>query len=152
MFERIIEIIVFVISELRQSKDLSEINVKELESRGYTSSEISTAFSWLVDRVEFTEELFHNQSKTNPNSFRILHDTEKDMFTQAALGELIQLHSLGILSNEHIEVLIERAALTGTVRIDSRGLKSYVANSVFNQAMSPLGASRLMLDGKDSIN
>ena len=52
MYERIVEIITFVLSELKQNKKLSEIDLNVLQDRGYSSSEISTAFSWLVDKLE----------------------------------------------------------------------------------------------------
>lgn len=151
MYERIIEIIVFVVSELRQNKNISDINISELYNLGYTNTEISTALSWLVDRLEFSEKFFNNVG-TNEGSFRILHDAEKEMFTKEAWGELVQLNALGILTNEHIESLIERAAMLGIRLIDSQQLNYFVANTIFNPFASNVPGSRIMLMGNETIN
>lgn len=150
MHERIIEIIVYVISELKQHKDISEIDLGELESLGYTSAEISTAFSWLVDRMELSEEA--SESFTELNSFRMLHEAEQKLFTRQAWGDLIQLQSLGLLHSEHIESLIERAVMSSQQQVDSRQLKKYVASMVFHAIGDVAESSRFMLDGSDTIN
>jgi len=152
MYERIIEIIVFVIGELRQNKNINEIDFNELQDRGYTKSEISTAFSWLVDRLEFVDKVTNDIASSSSNSFRILHDVEKNLFAPEAWGELIQLNTLGIVSNEHIEMLIERSLMMGIYRIDSQQLKSFVANVVFNLQTDSMNGNRVMLNGSDTIN
>ncbi len=152
MYEKIIEIIVYVISELRQNKNINDINVEELQSLGYTSSEISTAISWLVDRLEFTEKFISGPQFSESDSFRILHDAEKELFTSEAWGELIQLNSLGIMTNEHIESLIERVVMMGLRRIDSQQLKNFVAGIIFNTQSNSMPGSRIMLHGNDTIN
>jgi uncharacterized protein Smg (DUF494 family) len=151
MFERIIEIIVYVISELKQNKHISEIDVNELEKLGYTSAEISTAFSWLVDKIEFSEQLFTDTFDTG-NSFRVFHDAERELFTRDAWGEMIQLHSLGIINNEHIEKIVERSAMTGSEKIDSPQLKMLVASISFNVETDAPPGTRIMLNGSDTIN
>ena len=47
MAERIMEIIIYVISSLRDTRILSDANIRELEDLGYTTSEISTGTSTL---------------------------------------------------------------------------------------------------------
>ncbi len=51
MHERIVEIILFLVNELKSNKQLSEVDVSLLSQNGYTQSEISTAFSWLFERM-----------------------------------------------------------------------------------------------------
>jgi uncharacterized protein Smg (DUF494 family) len=152
MYERIIEIIVLVISELKQNKAISDIDVDGLQTLGYTNSEISTAISWLVDRVEFSDQFFAFSITSNLDSFRILHDAEKELFTQEAWGQIIQFNSLGILTNEHIETLIERTAMMGMRQIDIHQLKYFLANLLFNIHTSGTPGSRIMLHGNESIN
>ncbi len=152
MYERIIEIIVYVISELKKNKQFSEINIDELQRQGYTSSEISTAFSWLVDRMEFGGKLFDVGTASQAGSFRVLHEAETEFFTSEAWGEMIQLHTLGILTNENIENLIERAAIMGMQKIDTKQLKWFVANSIFNANDGETPGSRFMLNGSETIN
>ena len=45
MYERVVEIIMFLVNELKSNKQLSEVDVSVLSKNGYTQSEISTAFS-----------------------------------------------------------------------------------------------------------
>ena len=111
MYEKIIEIIVYVIQQVKQNKSLNELNVEELQKKGYSNSEISTALSWLIDKSEITERLFPSPDASNNESFRVLHDTEKDLFTKDAWGELISMKELGIISNENIEMLIDRSSI-----------------------------------------
>ena len=84
MYEKIIEIISLVVSELKYKKHINDIDMKELFDLGYTQEEISTAFSWLVDRLDFSEKFF-TASTPSPESFRIMLDSEKELFTNEAL-------------------------------------------------------------------
>jgi|DewCreStandDraft_4_1066084.scaffolds.fasta_scaffold01093_33 uncharacterized protein Smg (DUF494 family) len=153
MYERIIEIIVYVISELKNNRTIGDIDIEELHSLGYTNAEISTALSWLIDRMEFSEKYLNVENTSDPNSFRLLHEAERDLFTNEAWGEIIQLNSLGLLTNEHIETLIEKAVFMGTRQLNSEYIKHFVANSIFNiqPGINPFG-SRIMLQGNDTIN
>lgn len=152
MFERIIEIIVYVISELRQNKNLGDVDIKKLHNLGYTNAEISTAFSWLADRNELGEESVVIETVTNPASFRVLHESELELFTKEAYGEMIQLHALKIITNEHIEMMLERAMMLGGRKLDSESLKLFVASMVFNIPSNLQTGSRIMLNGSDSVN
>jgi len=152
MYERIIEIIVFVMSELRHNKEINDIDMTELKSRGYTSSEISAAISWLVDQLEFSDQFLSSEGMINPlTSFRVMHEAERELFTPEALGEIIQFNSLGLLNNEHIEMLIEKATMLGLPEVDATQIRSYIANNVFNVQYNNTG-SRFLLQGNDTIN
>ena len=152
MFERIVEIITFVLSELQQNKRIADIDIDVLVEKGYTDSEISTAFSWLVDRLEFEDNLLNIEGFTGSDSFRILHSAERDLFTEKAWGELIQYHSLGILNNEAIETIIEKSLMTGIYKIDEDFLKQMVASLIFNAGNTNMPGNRVMLNGNDTIN
>ncbi|MFP4370223.1 MAG: DUF494 family protein [Candidatus Kapaibacterium sp.] len=152
MFEKIVEIIVYLISELRKNQNINEIDVSELHKLGYTNAEISTAFSWLADRVEFTEELFFTDNLSQSYSFRILHDAESDMLTKDAWGELVQLHTLGLLTNEHVENIIERGLMASQGRIDKKQLHSIVAGILFDESEQHDRSNRLMLNSNDTVH
>ena len=152
MYERIVEIIVYVISELKHNKQISEIDIQELQSRGYSNTEISTAFSWIVDKFELSERLNIQEEYVNEDSFRVFHEAERDLFTKEAMGELLQMHSLGLLNNESIEQIIENTVVSGYQQVSSEHLKLYVANIIFNAQMTNFPGSRLMLTGDDVIN
>ncbi len=151
MFQRIIEIIVYVITELRRNKALADIDVDGLRMKGYTPSEISTALSWIVDRVEFSSDFISFDAKAGRDSFRMLHDAEKELFTKEAWGDMVHYQSLGILNNDHLEAILEKASLTGAGKIDSEKLKTMIAVMIFN-ARPDHDTVRLMLLGNETIN
>lgn len=153
MYERIIEIIIYLITEMKDNKNLSEIDISELNERGYSNIEVSTALSWLVDRLEFSEKFYINDETSKTSSFRILHEAEQDLFTTEAWGQLIQLKALGIITNEHIESLIGRSMMMGMKAVDTNQIKFFVANNVFNLSMNSFfGNTKFMLQGNESIN
>lgn len=151
MFERIIEIIVFVISELQSKQNITDVDLMQLQNLGYTNSEISTAFSWLADKYDF-EQLDEMRDFSSVNSYRLLHEVEEEMFTKEAYGELIQMQTLKLISNEQIESIIERALFSSHTQIDSSKLKQLIANIVFKQNSDFIHGSRLMLNGTDTIH
>ncbi len=152
MYDRIIEIIVFVIAELRKNKTINEVDLGELKKLGYSKSEISTAFSWIVDKLEFSGQNNSETEFVNKGAFRVFHEVESELFTKEALGEMMQLHTFGLLSNEHIESLIEKTVMTGGIQVDSNRLRSYVADVVFKAESVNEAGSRFMLQGNDTIN
>jgi|DewCreStandDraft_4_1066084.scaffolds.fasta_scaffold00019_33 uncharacterized protein Smg (DUF494 family) len=152
MYERIIEIIIYVVSELYKNKTLNNINLEQLQSMGYTNSEISTALSWIIDRIESTDNIFQNSNNSFSTSFRILHNVEQELFTTEAWGKIIEMNTLGILSNEQIENLIDKAGMMGLRQIDTNQLKYYIGTSFLEANDKMMGGSRLMLLGNDTIN
>lgn len=151
MQERIIEIIIFVISLLKENQQISPGDIAELEKLGYTGAEISTAFSWLADRLEFSEEGFHD-SFSSELSFRTLHDAERDLFAPEAWGEVVQMRTLGIINNEQIENLIERAAMTGYANLQADQVKQMIAGILFRFDPEAGFGNRFMLNGSDTIH
>lgn len=147
MFERIIEIIIYVISELKNNKSLSDIDLVKLKKLGYTNSEISAAFNWLADKSGKAD--FTLPSEGSSVSFRILHDAERELFTREAWGELVQYQTLGMLDNEQVEAIIEHALIQTLKRIDKATLKIMVAGILF-QKHSYEG--NYMLNGNETIN
>ncbi len=152
MFERIIEIIVYLLSELREKSDMSEIDLTKLKQLGYSNSEISAAFSWIVDRVEFSDELFKGELFPSDVSFRVIQGSEVDLFTKEAWGEMIQLQILGLIDNDQIETMIEKAMVSGNQDIDKGAIHQFVANHLRNPDNHSKFGSRFMLDGSETIN
>jgi len=152
VFERIIEIIIYVVTELKQKRALSDISIQELNDRGYSTEEISTAFSWIADRLEITENLFMNTQLPSDRSFRVFNDSEKELFTKEGWAEIIRLNLLGLLTNENIEQLLDRAVFLGYYKIDDKQLKNYLAQTIFKINTQMPNGSRIMLYGNEDIN
>ncbi len=136
MTERVVDILVYIMSEIRDGKPAPnhlEVISRDLQDRGYTKNEISSAFSWLYERCQAdNEELVHHAGPTLENSFRVLHDMERIVISPEGYGYLLQLKHLGILGDAEIEQTIERAMMLGTTRLSEAAVKSLVASTLFN--------------------
>lgn len=152
MFERIFEIILFVISELKYDSDLTNIDVKKLEKLGYSSSEISTAFSWLVDKMTYEEVNSYDNKKINANALRVFDESEREIFSKEAIGELTQLNTLGLITPTEIEYLIERVLLSGMPSVDKKMLSDMLGSILFSNMEHSSYGSRIILTGNDTIN
>ena len=152
MYERIIEIIVLVLSELIQNKKITDISIDELTSRGYTDEEITTAFGWLVERLEKSKNFIKLIQSHTDYSFRILSEEETNLFSKEAWGEVLNLHNLGILSNNNIETLIDWAAMIGIEDMTREQLKDYLAFHIFKFQNANKYGNKFVQIGNQSIN
>jgi len=152
MQEKIIEIIVYLVHEMRHDKRLGEIDLRALTDRGYTTNEISTAFSWLFDKINMGESILADDKQVSPLSHRILHDAERAVISPEAFGYLIQLRHLGLFDNLEIEEAIDKVMMAGFQSVGVAEMKSIVASILFDFDDSNRVGSRLMLNSKDTIN
>jgi uncharacterized protein Smg (DUF494 family) len=151
MQERIVEIIVYLMNELRSEKKLGDVDVTGLAGEGYTQSEISTAFSWVFDRLSVGQAVMEPSARTG-DSHRILHDAEKMVITPDAQGYIIQCQQLGLLGNTEIETLIERIMAAGFASVGLAEMKSLIAGLLFD-ADNPLnGNGHFTLGTNDTIH
>jgi len=148
MQERIVEIILFLVNELRSNKRLSDVDVTSLTRDGYTQSEISSAFSWLFERLSLGTSLtgVRHGGRT---SHRMLNDTEKMVVEPQAHGFLIQCQQLGLLNNNDIETIIERIMMAGFTTIGLPEMKSFVAGYLFDREG---GNGQISLGMNDTIH
>ncbi len=155
MNERVVEILVYIMSEIRGNNDSSkhlELLSKDLIKKGYTESEISSAFSWLLNRLRFeTEEVIQNEGSILKNSFRVLHEIENSIIKTEAHGYIIQLKELGIINELDVEQILEKAIMLGTAMVDVEDIKSIVASMLYVPEGYSLGAY-LMLEEKAEIH
>jgi uncharacterized protein Smg (DUF494 family) len=135
MQERVVEIILYLVSELRSNKRLSDVDVSSLKRDGYTQSEISSAFSWLFERLSLGKSMTDVTSGAS-TSHRMLNDTEKMVVESQAYGYLIQCQQLGLLNNIDVETIIERIMMAGFTTIGLPEMKSFVAGYLFDMEAS----------------
>lgn len=152
MAERIMEIIIYVISSVKDRDQFSDVNLKELENLGYTKSEISTAFSWLVEKTETMKIPGSGPFLVETKGFRHLIEIEQDLFTPEALGDLIQFNSLGLINNEQLELLIDKTIFSNIHLIDRMLLRSFVIALNFDNPPNTYYAGRMLLNGNDTIH
>ncbi len=151
MHERIVEIILFLVNELKSSKQLSDVDVSMLTENGYTQSEISTAFSWLFERLSVGQQLVKPTQDTHL-SHRVLHDAEKMVITSEGFGYLLQCRQLGILSNADVETIIERIMAAGFSTVGVAEMKAFVAGMLSDMDNPPGFSGRISLNSDDTIH
>ncbi len=151
MHERIVEIILFLVNELKSNKQLSEVDVSLLSQNGYTQSEISTAFSWLFERLSVGEPLVP-PGKPGNSSHRMLNDAEKMVIQSDAFGYLLQCHQLGLLTNSDMEIIIERIMAAGFSTVGINEMKSFVAGLLFDFENPPNGSGHIFLGNNDTVH
>jgi uncharacterized protein Smg (DUF494 family) len=164
--ERIMEIIVFLLAEMREDKQLTEIDVRPLAKQGFSQSEISTAFSWLFDKIaassleqapvvlatSFTSDGFVDASRRyTEGPFRVYHDAERNIIAVEAQGYLLQLRELGLLSDNELEMVIDRIMMSGVPAVNLLEMKELVASMVFDFDDSTRMGSRMMLNASDRV-
>lgn len=127
-FERIMELITLVISEMATGKSFDALDIPALEKRGYTFIEISTALSWIADKLQngLSERILRSVSESN-FTFRVLNDFEKTLFTKEGWGEVITLANFGIITSNNVEEMIESAALSGASALNRDDVRNFVA-------------------------
>ncbi len=166
--ERIMEILVFLLAEMRGNKTISEIDLKPLSQRGFSETEISTAFSWLFDKIALNtvseesplifsapfgrpRDLDPTRGFNSDSSVRIYHDVERSVIGAEAQGYLLQVHELGLLSDSDVEFIIDRIMMAGVPSVTLEDVKELVASTAFDFEDSFHAHSRLMLNASDRI-
>jgi uncharacterized protein Smg (DUF494 family) len=165
--ERIMEIILFLLSEIRADKALMEIDLKPLSVRGFSESEISTAFSWLIDKyalgpmsddpvllsVPFGRRSMLGPDKgPNEASFRVYHEAERIVIAPEAQGFLLQMVELGLISDSDMEFMVDRIMLSGIPTATLEDVKMLVTSTVFNFDLPFSPQGRIMLNVTDRIH
>ena len=151
MQERIVEIILFLVNELKSNKQLSDVDVTMLTNSGYTQSEISTAFSWVFERMSVGQQLMTPQPSED-SSYRVLNEAERLVIGTDAFGYLLQCHQLGLIKNVDIETIIERIMAAGFGAIGIPEMKSFVAGILFGANNPPGPGGQMSLGSNDTIH
>ncbi len=136
MSERVVEILVYLMSQIREKNGgIEGIDgmSEELLNQGYTENEINAAFSWLFEKIQMDQEEIPGESSNGlRNSYRVLHEAEKLVIRPEAQGYLIQLKELGIISESDLEQIIERAMMLGVSTVSAEDIKSMVVSLLFS--------------------
>ena len=130
MQERIVEIIIYLLEEIRHQQ--SDENYHELSdeliSRGYTENEINFAFSWVFNHLHTSNSGSVEQFEYSENSNRVLHDVERLIISPEAYGYLLQLKYLGLISDYELENIVERVLSIGSSSVSLEDIKALTAS------------------------
>ena len=134
MQERIIEIIVYLLTEIQQDwNQKARVDLTSaLQLKGYTDIEINLAFSWIFNHLQQPmSDKFPRKSKLD-SDLDEFHDIEQLILSPDAYGYLLQMIQLGIIKDEEMDQFVERALAFGKDDISVEDLKSIVASILFN--------------------
>ena len=123
MNERIIEIILYLITRLQENQDIKQSDLLQLSDGGYSDAEIGAAFSWIARKDGGTPPSIIGRS-----GFRVLHQAERHLFTREAWGYLMQLTSLSVISGSELEEIIDQARMIGAERLTLFDVRRMAAN------------------------
>jgi uncharacterized protein Smg (DUF494 family) len=152
MKEKVVEVLIYIMSAMQDDRPLSELDLADLKTQGYTPSEISAAFSWIYENVELKQQRLPDRGASNPESRRALHDAEKSALTTDAQGYLIQLGELGILDHRTMETVLERVMMTGYEKLSVADLREIVAAVLFTSGGNSSLGGRSMLNNGDTVH
>lgn len=151
MQEKIIEIIVYILSEIKNSKEINEIDLKKLNKDGYTEAEINTAFAWIISKIDIGVKLFEDPVFPS-KSHRFFHDAEKNILTTEAMGFLIQMKELGVIKDSDIELIIDKIFLAGYQKAGPEEIKLIMSTLLFDGEKKAGVMSSLVLHNNDTIH
>jgi len=151
MQEKIIEIIVYILNEMRESKHINEIDIKKLNRDGYTEAEINTAFAWVFSKIDSGEKIF-NESNSGTRSHRFFHAAEQSILDTNAMGYLIQLRELGIISDIDCELVIDKIFTAGYQKVGIDEIKLLISSLLFDFEDKANTISRLVLQNNETIH
>ena len=152
MKERIVEILIYLMSEMQENKTLQDIDPSDLKNKGYTQSEISAAYSWIFENMQNSPTGPLPLGRLGGTSRRVLHDAEKLVFSTESQGYLIQLRELGLLDDVDLETAIERAMVAGYEKLTIGEVRQIVAAILFSKGKGSSGVDPMMLDDGDTIH
>ncbi|HUI09442.1 MAG TPA: DUF494 family protein [Bacteroidota bacterium] len=152
MKEKVVELLIYIMSEIQDNKRISDIDLLDLKTRGYTQSEISAAFSWIYENSDLSGQRPSPAGRPAPGSRRVLHDAEKAALSTESQGYLIQLRELGLLDDGSFETVIERAMMAGYEKLSLTDLREIVASVLFARGGDDAAGNRFMLNSGDTIH
>ena len=133
MQERIIEILVYLLTELQQErnrKDKVDLS-RELFLQGYTEAEVNLAFSWIFRHLGKPSADQIDGAISFDEDLEELPEMDRLAISPEAYGYLLQLLHLGIIREDDMDMFIERAIAYGKDDINVDDLKSIVATILF---------------------
>ena len=118
-----------------------------LTSRDYESEDLRAAFELIVQLLEPVAEENFEPAEAPQGRNRVLNQWERTNLTPQAYGYLLRLRESGSLSDEHVELILERAGTLGARRMDVQDvedLASWVLFGMESEEPGP-GADRSRL-------
>ena len=153
MEEKILEIVFYLVEHVRshngQIGPFRSIS-KDLKSRGFTDSEISSAYSWFLEELQKEGGRIQPIEKS-PASVRVLSAQEMQHFTPDAAGLLLQLLRFRLVTPAQFERIVDKSMMLGGEVIDLPVMKVIAARYVFSSGAT-VDLNWFNVDGNEAIN
>lgn len=149
--EKVIEIIALILNEIRDNKQIGDVDVKKLNTEGYTEAEINSAFAWIFSKIENGERVF-NEDGYKSKSHRFLHEAEKNLISTEAQGFIIQMRELGVISDIDEEMLMDKLIISGFDYIGIEELKIVLSTILFSFDDMGKDMTNLVFNNNETIH
>ena len=136
MRDRFLEIVVFLMDCMRSNNGRfpdSDDFTSTLQTMGYSDTEISSAYYWLVNRFEEAPEQLFSDLASSQSVNRILSARERVRLTTEAHGLLVKLLTLRLISSEQFESILERINVLDAEPVTVNQLKLIASSVVFRE-------------------
>jgi len=153
--DRILDIVFYLVQYVRTHNGslahLDDIS-KSLRNLGFTESEISSAYGWFLEEVQSRSEKFVFSSDIGNCQPRVFSELERQQIEPTAQGYLIQIHQMGLLSEEEFEMTIERAMMLAPEQVDIAGMKMLTSTVLFSGASPNMDLNWFNVSGDETIH
>ena len=153
MEEKILEIVFYLVEHVRSHNGRMgpfRAISKDLKSRGFTDSEISSAYSWFLEELQKEGGRIQPLAKS-PASVRVLSAQEMQHFTPDAAGLLLQLLRFRLVTPAQFERIVDKSMMLGGEVIDLAVMKIIAARYVFTSG-NTVDLTWYNIDGSETIN
>ncbi len=140
MRERVLAIVNLIAKYVLGAKD-APINeqelVAELMSVGFDAEEINDAFSWMETvSLQNTAKRSIDSVLQTPPTYRLFTPEEQQVLTTEGIGFLTKIRSMGLLSDELQEEIIDRAVRAAEDPLSLQEVKMIAALTMLSRADS----------------
>ena len=136
MTNRILEIVVLLMDYIRDNQghpvDSDDLSMS-LRSLGYSDSEISSAYSWLLERFEQAPEQHFSQLPERSQSIRVLTPVEQAVLTVEGQSFILKLYNGGIIDDQQFEELLDRISILGSKPVTLEQVKLIASTVLFQE-------------------
>jgi uncharacterized protein Smg (DUF494 family) len=147
MQAKVIDLIIKMVRMIQLGQNIKDIKPEDFTP--YSKSEVSAAYSWVIQKVE--DNSLAKQDKRNKNNARVLHAAERMIISTEAQGYLIELYNMGVINFSQMENIIEQTMINNFEKVTLEKIKSMVSNELFGDSKKQnLGG--MYLHGTESIN
>jgi len=150
MNEKVVEILIHIMSAMEGKKAPQEIDLTDLKNRGFSQSEINAAVTWLAEHIQATGGRLGRPVEGRRGSRRVFHEAERAILGTAAQGYLIQLAEIGLLDEKDMEAVIDRAMMLGYERLSVNEVRDVVTAVL--SAREGTGSNASPLTSEDTVH